>query len=205
MTKIKFCGLTRLPDIQAVNTLMPDYIGFVFAQKSKRYVDIQTATSLKKNLLTNIKSVGVFVNEKINNIINIANLNIIDVIQLHGSENDSYIKELRNLTDKIIIQAFKIHSIDDVLKANDSLADYVLLDSGSGTGKTFNWDILASMNFKRDYFLAGGLNPENVSLAIQILKPFAVDVSSGIESNSLKDMSKMSAFIHNVRKEFFHD
>ena len=200
MTKIKFCGLTRLSDIQAANTLLPDYIGFVFAQKSKRYVDIQIASSLKKNLRANIKSVGVFVNEKIDNIIKMLNLNIIDVIQLHGTENKLYIKELRNFTDKIIIQAFKIQSCDDVLKASESLADYVLLDSGNGTGKTFNWDILASMNFKRDYFLAGGLNPENVSLAIQILKPFAVDVSSGIESNSLKDISKMSAFISNVRK-----
>lgn len=201
MTKIKFCGLSRLCDIEAANELKPDYIGFVFAEKSKRYVDIQTAKFLKKNLNPEIKSVGVFVDEKIENIIKIVNENIIDIIQLHGhskNENELYIKNLRKLTDKIIIKAFKIKSQKDIDEAEKNIADYVLLDSGTGTGKIFDWKLIS---LSRPYFLAGGLNPENISEAIKTLKPFAVDVSSGIETENFKDKNKMSEFISAVRKE----
>ena len=199
MTKIKFCGLSRLCDIEAANELKPDYVGFVFAEKSKRYVDLQTAKNLKQNLNHEIKSVGVFVDEKIGNIINIVNMNIIDLIQLHGNENELYIKQLRNFTDKIIIKAFKIKSQDDIYNAEKNIADYVLLDSGTGTGKIFDWNLIS---LSRPYFLAGGLNPENVSEAVKILKPFAVDVSSGIEGGKgFKDKNKMSEFISAVGKE----
>ena len=199
MTKIKFCGLSRLCDIEAANELKPDYVGFVFAEKSKRYVDLQTAKNLKQNLNHEIKSVGVFVDEKIENIISIANMNIIDLIQLHGNENELYIKQLRNFTDKIIIKAFKIKSQDDIYNAEKNIADYVLLDSGTGTGKIFDWNLIS---LSRPYFLAGGLNPENVSEAVKILKPFAVDVSSGIEGcKGFKDKNKMSEFISAVGKE----
>lgn len=201
MTKIKFCGLSRLCDIEAANELKPDYIGFVFAEKSKRYVDIQTAKFLKKNLNPEIKSVGVFVDEKIENIIKIVNENIIDIIQLHGhskNENELYIKNLRKFTDKIIIKAFKIKSQKDIDEAEKNIADYVLLDSGTGTGKIFDWKLIS---LSRPYFLAGGLNPENISEAIKTLKPFAVDVSSGIETENFKDKNKMSEFISAVRKE----
>ena len=201
MTKIKFCGLSRLCDIEAANELKPDYIGFVFAEKSKRYVDIQTAKFLKKNLNPEIKSVGVFVDEKIENIIKIVNENIIDIIQLHGhskNENELYIKNLRKLTDKIILKAFKIKSQKDIYEAEKNIADYVLLDSGTGTGKIFDWKLIS---LSRPYFLAGGLNPENISEAIKTLKPFAVDVSSGIETENFKDKNKMSEFISAVRKE----
>ena len=199
MTKIKFCGLSRLCDIEAANELKPDYVGFVFAENSKRYVDLQTAKNLKQNLNHEIKSVGVFVDEKIENIISIANMNIIDLIQLHGNENELYIKQLRNFTDKIIIKAFKIKSQDDIYNAEKNIADYVLLDSGTGTGKIFDWNLIS---LSRPYFLAGGLNPENVSEAVKILKPFAVDVSSGIEGGKgFKDKNKMSEFISAVGKE----
>ncbi len=199
MTKIKFCGLSRLCDIEAANELKPDYVGFVFAENSKRYVDVHTAKNLKQNLNHEIKSVGVFVDEKIENIISIANMNIIDLIQLHGNENELYIKQLRNFTDKIIIKAFKIKSQDDIYNAEKNIADYVLLDSGTGTGKIFDWNLIS---LSRPYFLAGGLNPENVSEAVKILKPFAVDVSSGIEGGKgFKDKNKMSEFISAVRKE----
>ena len=141
-----------------------------------------------------------FVNEKIEVISELANKNIIDVIQLHGSEDEKYIDSLRNFTDKKIIQAFKIQTADDLKIAEKSSADFILLDGGAGDGKIFNWQILK--NFSRNYFLAGGLNLENVSDAIKFLKPFAVDVSSGIETDGLKDKNKMREFVKIVRGEF---
>ena len=140
---------------------------------------------------------GVFVNEPPENIFTLTNNNIIDIIQLHGAEDDNYIQILRAHTDKIIIKAFKIHNINDIHKANESKADYVLLDSGTGTGKIFDWTL--AKNLSRPYFLAGGLNPGNVAEAIKTLKPFAVDVSSGIETDGLKNFDKMREFVDAVR------
>ena len=197
MTQIKFCGLSRLQDIEFVNELKPEFIGFVFARQSRRYILPECALKLKAELSQEIKSVGVFVNEKINIIANISSQNIIDLIQLHGSEDDNYVRQLKNLTSKAIIKAFVIKSSRDIIQASQSSADYILLDSGAGTGQAFNWDLIKS--FRRDYFLAGGLNPENVRRAIKILNPFAVDTSSGIETNGFKDKIKMSAFVDAVR------
>ena len=197
MTQIKFCGLSRLQDIEFVNELKPEFIGFVFARQSRRYILPECALKLKAELSQEIKSVGVFVNEKINIIANISSQNIIDLIQLHGSEDDNYVRQLKNLTSKAIIKAFVIKSSRDIIQASQSSADYILLDSGAGTGQAFNWDLIKS--FRRDYFLAGGLNPENVRRAIKILNPFAVDTSSGIETNGFKDKIRMSAFVDAVR------
>ena len=193
MTKIKFCGLTRPCDIEAVNELKPDYIGFVFWQKSKRYITRSKAKELKAMLSKDIKAVGVFVDEDISQVAELLKTGRIDISQLHGSEDEAYIKELRNLTGKKIIKAFKITSEDDISKANESSADYVLLDAGMGEGKTFDWDIIN--NIQRPYFLAGGLDCNNVSEAVSKLAPFAVDVSSGIETDGLKDPIKMREFI----------
>ena len=193
MTKIKFCGLTRPCDIEAVNELKPNYIGFVFWQKSKRNIERSKAKELKAMLSKDIKAVGVFVDEDISQVAELLKTGIIDIAQLHGSEDEAYIKELRNLTGKKIIKAFKITSEDDISKANESSADYVLLDAGMGDGKTFDWDIIN--NIKRPYFLAGGLDCDNVSEAISKLTPFAVDVSSGIETEGVKDPIKMREFI----------
>ena len=121
------------------------------------------------------------------------------MVQLHGSEDEEYIAKLRTITDKPIIKAFIIRSIDDVKKAEQSTADYILLDGGKGEGKAFDWSLLKEI--KRPYFLAGGLNPENVAAAVENLKPFAVDVSTGVETDGLKDSAKMTAFVNAVRKE----
>ena len=204
MTKIKLCGLTRVEDIKVANEILPDFVGFVFAKKSRRYIAPEKAAELKKILRSEISAVGVFVNEKIEIVAELANKNVIDLIQLHGSEDENYISQLRKFTDKKIIKAFKIKTADDLKVAEIFPADFILLDSGAGTGKVFDWDILK--NFKRKYFLAGGLNCENVSDAIKILKPFAVDVSSGIEIGGVKDADKMREFVSNVanaRKEIF--
>ncbi len=192
MTKIKFCGLKRTEDIKYANELNPDFIGFVFAPKSKRFVDADTAKELKNLLDSNIKAVGVFVDEDLNAVAKLLKDGIIDIAQLHGSEDDEYIKRLRTLCDKPIIKAFMIESPDDIKKANESSADYVLLDSGKGSGVTFNWDLIKEVN--RPYFLAGGLDCDNVENALNSLTPFAVDVCSGIETDGYKDFEKMSRF-----------
>lgn len=199
MTKIKFCGLSRIQDIEAANELKPEYIGFVFAEKSKRRVLPEQAEKLKKLLLPDIKAVGVFVNESPEMISHIVKSGIIDIVQLHGAKDEAYIEELRKLIKCPIIKAFTVKTEKDVEEAEKSRADYILLDSGAGTGNTFDWSLLKSI--KRPYFLAGGLSPENVGFAAEELFPYAVDVSSGIETDGIKDKIKMAAFIRAVRKE----
>ena len=197
MTKIKLCGLRRIEDIEAANLLMPDYIGFVFAKKSKRYISPEEASVLKSKLDKRIKAVGVFVNEEKEIVASFLNNGIIDIAQLHGSEDERYIADIRKLSDKPVFQAFKIGTVENLLKAQSSGADHILLDAGAGDGQTFDWDILK--DFTRPYFLAGGLDPENVVDAIRKLQPFGVDVSSGIETDGYKDFLKMKAFVETVR------
>ncbi|MCR5154513.1 MAG: phosphoribosylanthranilate isomerase [Lachnospiraceae bacterium] len=199
MIKIKLCGLTRECDIEAANELKPEYIGFVFAKKSKRYVTPERAGILKGLLSDKIKAVGVFVNESPEVVADLLNKGTIDMAQLHGDEDENYITELRALTDKAIIKAFKVEKEEDLRLARISSANYILLDSGAGSGKTFNWDILKNVN--RPFFLAGGLYPENVGEAVKKAMPYAVDVSSGIEKDGFKDKEKMTAFVEAIRKE----
>lgn len=199
MTKIKLCGLSRQCDIEWANELKPDYIGFIFWSKSKRNVSSEKAKELKALLSRDIKAVGVFVNEPVENVAELLSNNIIDIAQLHGSEDEEYITKLRTLSDKPIIKAFLLKSKDDAKTAEKSTADHILLDSGMGAGKSFDWNLLREI--KRPYFLAGGLYPENVADAIDKLSPFAVDVSSGIETDNFKDKNKMTAFVKAVRKE----
>ena len=198
MTKIKLCGLSRPCDIEATNELKPDYIGFVFARKSRRYVSPEQAAGLKRLLRPDIAAAGVFVNEKPEIVAGLLNSNIIDIAQLHGQEDEAYIRLLRTLTDKPVIQAFRVDTEQDIILAQNSPADYVLLDSGSGgTGTVFDWNLIQRL--ERPYFLAGGLDGSNIKEAIQNLKPYAVDVSSGIETEGVKDKSKMKDFVHAVR------
>ncbi len=203
MTRIKFCGLTRKCDIEAVNELGPEYIGFVFWPRSKRVVTREQAMELKAMLDPSIKAVGVFVDEDIEVVKSLLNDDIIDIAQLHGSEDGTYINDLKMSTGKPVIKAFKIRSEDDGRQAEESPADMVLLDSGMGTGKTFNWEIIKGV--KRPFFLAGGLAPDNAAEAIRELHPYALDVSSGIETEGIKDTKKMTDFYEAVRKEDEHD
>ncbi|MDE7329195.1 MAG: phosphoribosylanthranilate isomerase [Clostridia bacterium] len=197
MTKIKFCGLSREQDIQAANQLLPDYIGFVFAKNSKRYVSEVQAAKLKSLLSPAIKAVGVFVDEKVEVVADLLNRGVIDIAQLHGNEDGSYVDRLKSLTDKKILQAFKINAKQDVLRAKSSGCDFVLLDGGSGDGKTFDYSLIK--DFDRPFFLAGGLTADNLQSALS-LKPYAVDCSSGIETNGAKDPAKMADFIQTIRR-----
>ena len=199
MTKIKFCGLTRASDIDTANELGPEYIGFVFAPKSKRYVTPERAAELKRRLAAGIKAVGVFVNDTPCHVADLLETGVIDIAQLHGSEDEEYIGHLRQLTGKPIIRAFRIKTAEDIAEAEKCTADHVLLDSGAGTGEVFDWKLIKHM--KRPYFLAGGLSPDNVENAVEQLTPYAVDVSSGIETDGVKDKVKMAAFAAAVRGE----
>lgn len=199
MTKIKLCGLTRPEDIRIANTLKPEFVGFVFAPKSKRYISPRQAQKLKALLSPQIQAVGVFVNEEMAAVAELLNSGVIDLAQLHGNEEEQYIQNLRALTDRPILQAFRVTSEQDIQRAERSMADHILLDAGAGTGTVFDWSLLRQI--RRPYFLAGGLGPDNVKSALELLHPYAVDVSSGIETEGVKDPEKMAAFVAAVRKE----
>lgn len=196
MTKIKLCGITREEDMDVVNEILPDYIGFVFAKKSKRFISYDMAKKLKFKLNPTVKAVGVFVNENIENIIYLVENNIIDLVQLHGNEDNEYINKLKNYINVPVIKACQIQSKADMAITTD--ADFILLDAGAGDGKTLDESILK--DFNRDYFLAGGLSPDNIVKKIIALHPFGVDVSSGIETEGKKDMAKMRRFVKLVRE-----
>ena len=195
-TKIKMCGLTRNEDIESANEVRPDFIGFVFAQKSSRYVTPEKAAELVRGLDEGIVPVGVFVDSDFDEIVHAVKLGAIRIAQLHGNEPEELVKRLQE-NGVPVIRAFQIKSEDDVKKAETSCADHILLDSGKGSGLTFDWSVLK--NAKRPYFLAGGLDPENVSHAVTDLHPYAVDVSSGLETDGVKDKNKMIKFAEAVR------
>lgn len=199
MTKIKFCGLSRAEDIATANEIKADYVGFVFATKSKRYVTPEKARALRQLLDAGIKAVGVFADEKPERAAELLNSGVIDMAQLHGGEDEAYIAQLRSLTDKPVMQAFQITCREGVAKAENSSADLILLDSGAGTGRAFDWELIGQVS--RPYFLAGGLDCHNVAFAVRELRPCGVDASSGIERDGIKDKSKMAAFAAAVRKE----
>ena len=197
MTRIKMCGLRRPEDIDAVNEIRPDYVGFVFFPGSRRYVPPETAAVLRSALRPDIQAVGVFVDEDPDTVARLLAGGAIDLAQLHGHEDAAYIARLRKETDRPLIRAFRIRSAADAAVAQASPADHILLDAGAGDGKTFDWSLLHGVS--RPYFLAGGLNPENVAAAVRDLHPFAVDVSSGIETDGWKNIEKMRAFARAVR------
>ena len=198
MVKIKICGLKRMEDIEIVNKYKPDYIGFVFAD-SKRKVTSDLACKMKKNLDSSIKSVGVFVDEDIDVIIKLYDEGIIDIAQLHGLENEEYIKKLKQKSNYQleIINAIEMSDEKDLKEYDNSLADYLLLDSGKGSGKTFDWRLIRK-DLKKEFFLAGGLNSKNISKAIEEFNPYAVDLSSGVETDGYKDELKIKEVMEEV-------
>lgn len=189
--------MTCPEDIQTANLLMPDYIGFVLSPVSRRYISSSQAAALKKLLSPQIAAVGVFVREEVETVAELLNRGVLDAAQLHGGEDALYLARLRALTDRPILQAFRIHGPEALDAALRSPADMILLDSGAGSGKRFNWDLL--LTFPRPYFLAGGLTPENAADAVSALHPYALDVSSGIETDGKKDPAKMKAFVETIR------
>jgi len=202
MAKIKICGLMREQDIDAVNTSLPDYIGFVFAG-SKRRIDEGKAKVLKDCLNPSIKTVGVFVNEDIKNIIKLCNIDVIDLIQLHGDENEDYIRKLKDCVPNKIIKAIRVRDQEDIKKAMEFSCDYLLLDTYQigeygGTGKAFDWSVIPEIS--KPYFLAGGINSSNIEQAIKQCNPYCIDVSSGVETNGYKDPEKIKEIIAKIKQ-----
>lgn len=198
MTKIKICGLRREQDIRYANELMPDYIGFVFLKGKMRYVTFEEAAHLRSLLDPAIPAVGVFVNEPVENVIRLLQSGTIQIAQLHGQEDEAYAEELGRAGDHCIIRAFAVRSSEDIHRAFAFPADYPLLDNGKGTGETVDWSLFQEQ--EKPFFLAGGLSPENVKEAIECFHPYAVDVSSGVETDGFKDYEKMKAFMDAVRR-----
>lgn len=199
MSRVKICGLSRKEDIDAVNRVLPDYIGFVFAE-SRRRVDADTAAKLKARLDDRIKVVGVFVNQGVEYIAELHRKGIIDLAQLHGDEDDVYIRRLREECGCEIIKAVGVGKALPVSLPENP--DYLLFDAASvvrgGSGKTFDWNILQGYK-GLPYFLAGGLTLANVGEAVNLLEPFGVDVSSGVETDGLKDREKIDRFVRLVK------
>ena len=199
MVKIKLCGLTRRCDIKWANELHPDYVGFVFAGSRRRVTDGQAA-QLRKILREDIPAVGVFVDEPIDHVAALVRQGVIQMVQLHGTEDEGFIRELRRAVSVPVIQAFSVRSPEDIQVAGKSSADFILLDHGAGgTGQAFDWSLAAALD--RPYFLAGGLHPGNAAAAAE-LRPYAVDVSSGIETEGVKDRQKMIEFVRRIRHTF---
>ena len=200
MTKIKICGLTRTEDIDFVNEALPDYAGFILHfPKSRRNITVEKAKELKDHLHMNIKSVCVFVDQPLETVIQAAERIKPDVLQLHGHEDDAYIRRLKDRTGLIVWKAFRVRETADLEKARESAADLVLLDNGYGTGETFDWSRAEA--FEREFILAGGLTPENISEAILRLHPLGVDISSGVETGHFKDREKILAAVRAARGE----
>ena len=191
MVKIKICGIKRLEDIEIVNRYNPDYIGFVFAD-SKRKVSHDLAKELRNNLDSDIIPVGVFVDSPQEEILKLFGDGIIEIAQLHGSESEQYILDLKKKTngELKIINAIEMTQEVGLLEYNDSNSDYLLLDSGKGSGKTFDWSLIRK-DIKKEFFLAGGLNSKNVTRAIDEFNPYAIDLSSSLETNGFKDENKI--------------
>ena len=201
MRKIKICGLFRDCDIDYVNEAIPDFIGFVFA-KSRRQVSEGWAETMRPRLRSEITPVGVFVNHPLTKVARLLNDNIIAMAQLHGDENETYIRQLKTLTNKPIIKAVRVLSQQDIEGAQLTAADFLLLDNGTGgTGESFDWSLVskAKKQKQKPFFLAGGLKTDNLEQAISATSPYAVDLSSGVETDGMKDREKIIEIVRRMR------
>ncbi|MGN0293857.1 MAG: phosphoribosylanthranilate isomerase [Lachnospiraceae bacterium] len=197
--KIKICGLCREEDIHFANEIQPDYVGFVFAP-SRRRVTVEKAQQLRLLLKPEIPAVGVFVNASEEEILEPVRRQVIQMIQLHGQESPDFVRKIREKTSLPVIQAVSVKSREDILRCRERNADYLLFDQGAGgTGKMFDWALLAGEKgsdepekiIGKPFFLAGGISAQNVEEALVRFHPYAVDVSSSVETDGVKDFEKM--------------
>ena len=208
--KVKMCGISKVETIPAVVEAKPDYMGLVFAP-SKRQVTVEQAEILVEELHKQcinhydtkvVKTVGVFVNETLDNLVRIADTANLDAVQLHGDEDEAFIQSLKERTNVEVWKAIQIRSAADVEKWIDSSADMLLFDAyhkdeRGGTGEVFDWSSLDA--FERPFMLAGGIDSTNVARAIRTVRPYGIDISSGIETNGVKDDEKITAFTKIVK------
>jgi phosphoribosylanthranilate isomerase len=201
MTRVKVCGLSQVQDIEAVNEAMPDYIGFVFAP-SRRQVTPQHAETLRKALEPGILTVGVFVNADPMDIAALARQGVIDLAQLHGDEDAETIERVKALAGCPVIRAVRVRTAQDILAAQETACDYLLLDTFhngqyGGSGATFDWALIPPLH--KPFFLAGGIGPHNAAQAISATRPFALDASSALETGGVKNADKIKQFVSYVR------
>ena len=201
MTRIKICGLTRPEDVRYVNTAKPDWCGFILNfPSSRRNVTPEQARALRAGLDPDIRPVGVFVDRPVEEVAALLNSGVISVAQLHGREDNAYISVLRTLAPGCVVwTAFQLRSQADLAAADASGADLVLLDNGRGTGQTFDWSLAGSVH--RPFLLAGGLTPESIPRAVAALRPYGLDLSSGVETDGVKDPAKIQAAVTAAREE----
>ena len=204
MVKVKICGLRRPEDIEAANVAKPDYVGFIFVPETKRYVAPDLAANFRRDLAADIQTVGVFVNAPIEEIVAICQAGTIDLVQLHGEEDQAYIAHLKGQVDQHIIKSV---AVGDELVVDPNQADYLLFDSVSpsrgGSGKIFDWQMVSAYQ-EKPFFLAGGLGVKNIEEALKVVRPYAVDASSSLETDGVKDPVKMQGFVAKIR-EVTHD
>ena len=191
MPKIKICGLSRPEDITYINEAKPDYCGFIIdVPKSRRNVSISKVRELVQNLESQICPVGVFVNKDCGEVAQLLNEGTIQIAQLHGQEDEAYIRRIQKNTGHQVLKAFSVKTAQDIEKALKSPADYILLDQGGGgTGQTFDWSLIPEID--RPFFLAGGLGADNLETAVRTIHPYAVDLSSSVETDGMKDRDKI--------------
>ena len=201
MTRIKMCGITREEDVDAVNEILPDYVGFVFWPDSHSYITPERAVDLNEDIDEDVTNVGVFVDAPVRFVAALLNEDLIDIAQLNGQEDDAYIEQLRHALrapdEKAILKAFTVKDETDIQAAQETIADMVLLDISQSDGEAFDWTLLDG--FERPYFLAGELDAGNVAEALDRTGAAYVNVSTGIETDGLKDPEKMRAFAQAVR------
>ena len=214
MQKIKLCGMMKPCDIEYANRVKPDFVGFIFAN-TRRKISAAQAKQFREALDAEIPAVGVFVNEDISVITSLVQNGCIDLIQLHGEEDADYIRRLREVCDVPVIKAVKVQTVEQIRQAAALPVDYLLLDTYrkgvlGGTGEAFDWELLREAKivagdtaegelFGKPYFLAGGLHAGNLREAAA-LGSYGLDVSSGIEADGSKDLTKMVEVMELVRK-----
>lgn len=201
MTRIKICGLSRPCDVAFVNQAQPDWCGFIIDfPRIHRSVSPRQALALRRQLAPGIVPVGVTVNQPVEAVSKLLKSGVVDVAQLHGTEDESYLAALRALAPgHPLWKAFTLRTPNDLTAALASSADMILLDSGKGTGQTFDWSLLRGV--ARPFLLAGGLTPENIPRAVRAVHPWGVDLSSGVETDRRKDRDKILAAVAAARKE----
>ena len=207
-TEVKICGIKDPETLQIAADAGARFAGFVFYPPSPRYLEAAIAAELARALPTGMRSVGLFVDPTVQDLLRVASSVPLDMIQLHGDETPERVNEIAALMNMPVIKAVRLRGPEDVALAHDyeEVADWLLFDSKidhdlpGGTGQRFDWEILKGKIFKKPWMLSGGLTPENVAGALAILKPDAVDVSSGVEAErGVKDPAKIKAFIQAVK------
>lgn len=201
MTRIKICGLTRPEDVRYVNTAKPDWCGFILNfPSSRRNVTPEQARALRAGLDPDIRPVGVFVDRPVEEVAALLNSGVISVAQLHGREDNAYISVLRTLAPGCVVwRAFQLRSQADLRAADASGADLVLLDNGPGHRPDLRLVLAGSVH--RPFLLAGGLTPESIPRAVAALRPYGLDLSSGVETDGVKDPAKIQAAVTAAREE----